>query len=322
GFLFRRRPSVGIDPSFGDERLAALRAAAREGARRWPEIRTALSGAQDPEDLTFLVEGLRSVAGLERWIGEVIAAEPDEPLPLLVSGARHVGWAWHARSGLAARYVSDEQWALFRGRLETAQEQLLAAAESAPDLAAPWYFLQITARGLRAGANRAGADVEEQRFTAACRHAPGHLAAHRERLLQLTPAWGGSREEMHGFARRSMLAAPAGSPLGELVAAAFLEEWLDRGGDPESVYMRSGQVLGALHEAADRSVRQQSFVRERDWPLTFNTFAMAFALAGDEVAARPLFRAIGDRATEMPWRYLDDRSPLVPFLEWRSRVNR
>ena len=316
-FLFRRRPSAGIDRSFGDERLAALRAAAREGAGQWPRIRAALDRAADAEDLTFLVEGLRTIAGLERWIGDVVAAEPGDAMPLLVSGARHVGWAWHARTGPAADQVSDEQWARFRGRLEIAEEQLLAAAEAASSWAAPWYFLQVTGRGLESGPEIAG-----QRFAAACRRAPGHLAAHRERLQQLSPKWGGSREGMHAFARRSMLAAPIGSPLGELVATGYLEEWLERGGDPESVFMGGGPVLRALHEAADRSVRHRAFVRRRDWPQTFNTFAMAFALAGDNAAARPLFRALGNRATEMPWRHLDPRSPLVAFLEWRSRVNR
>jgi hypothetical protein len=316
-FLLRRRRSAHIDRSFGDRRLATLRTAAREGSERWPQIRAVLAAAEDAEDLTFLLEGLQTVAGPERWIGEVVAAEPDDPLPLLVSGARHVAWAWHARTHLAADHLTDEQWSLFRGRLETAEEQLLAAAERASAGAAPWYFLQITGRGLQAGP-----EIAERRFEAARSRVPGYLAAHRERLRQLSPQWGGSCEEMHDFAGRSMRAAPAGSPLGELVATAHLEEWLDRGGDPESVFMSGGVVLRALHDAAERSVRHRAFVRHRDWPLTFNTFAMAFALAGDNAAARPLFRALGNRATEMPWRHLDPRSPLVAFLEWRSRVNR
>jgi hypothetical protein len=81
-------------------------------------------------------------------------------------------------------------------------------------------------------------------------------------------------------------------------------------------------VVAALHEAAGRSVRHPAFARRRDWPLAFNAFAMAFALAGDHRSARPLFRALGNRATTMPWQYLDGRSPLVPFLAWRARVAR
>lgn len=316
-FLLRRKRVYAIDLSYGDARLAAIRQAAREGIEKWPLIRGHLAAAADGEDLTFLLEGLQSVAGVERWIGDVIAAEPGDALPVLVSGARHIGWAWHARTGFEAKYVSEEQWKLFRARLATAEEHLLEVAEREPSWAAPWYFLQISGRGLQVGP-----DVAERRFAATCRRAPGHVAAHRQHLQQLCPKWGGSRARMHAFARDSMMAAPAGSPMGQLVAQAHLEEWLDLGGDPESPYLSGDEVVRALNEGAARSVYHREFVRHRDWPLAFNTFAMTFALAGDVRLARPLFQVLGDRATEMPWEYLDGQSPLVPFLAWRARVNR
>ncbi|MFJ1586494.1 hypothetical protein ACIOC1_24630 [Streptomyces sp. NPDC088197] len=316
-FLLRRKRVPGIDLSYGDARLAEIRAAAREGVEQWPLIRARLAAATDGEDLTFLLEGVQSVAGVERWIGDVIAAEPDDALPLLVSGARHVAWAWHARTGFAARYVSDEQWELFRTRLTVAEDHLLEAAEREPTWAAPWYFLQITGRGLGVGS-----DVAERRFAATCRRSPGHVAAHRQHVQQLCPKWGGSWARTHAFARESMLAAPAGSPMGHLVAQAHLEEWLALGGDAESPYLADADVVRAVNEAAARSVYHPDFVRRRDWPLAFNTFAMTFALAGDLRLARPLFQVLGDRATEMPWIYLDGQSPLVPFLAWRARADR
>ncbi|MCL2732247.1 MAG: hypothetical protein FWE15_19750 [Actinomycetia bacterium] len=316
-FLFRRRAPAVIDPSFGDPRLAAIRAAALEGAGRWPLIRGHLRAATgDAEDLTFLVAGLHTVAGVERWIGEVAAAEPGDPLPLLVSGARHVGWARHARPPLSGGQVSQERQEVFRARLEIAEEQLLAAAEAAPHWATPWYFLQVSGRGLGAGA-----EIAERRFEAVRSRSPFDAAGHRERLRQLLPEWGGTHEEARDFARRSTLAAPAGSPLGELVATTCLEGWRERGADPDSVFMTRPEVLRDLHEAADRSVRHQDFVRRRDWTLSFNTFAMAFVLSGDHASARRMFAVLGRQATEFPWQYLDDRSPLVPFLEWRARVS-
>jgi hypothetical protein len=316
--LLRRRRVPAIDLSFGDRRLAAIRAAARAGgADNWPVIREELAAAEDGEELTFLVEGLRTVAGVERWIGPVIEAAPEDPLPLLVSGARHVEWAWHARTRAAARYVSEAQHELFRARLETAEEHLFEVVERMPASAAPWYFLQGSGRGLQVGP-----EVAERRFEATCGRAPGHLGAHRQQLQHLCPKWGGSRDRIHAFAREAMLAAPEGSPLGELVAMAYLEEWLDIGGDPESTFMSRPQVVDALHEAAGRSVYHPAFVRRRDWALSFNTFAMALALAGDHRTARPLFKTLGNRATETPWSYLDGRSPLVPFLAWRARVER
>lgn len=316
-FLLRRKRVYAVDFSYGDPRLAAIRTAAREGAGKWPVIRGHLAAAEDGEDLTFLVEGLSTVPGVERWIGEVIAAEPGDALPLLVSGARHVEWAWHARTRFDARYVSEEQWKLFRARLEIAEEQLFEVVEREPPWAAPWYFLQICGRGLQVGP-----EVAERRFEATCRRAPGHVAAHRQHLQQLAEKWGGSHERMQGFARGAMLGAPGGSPLGELVAMACLEEWLAIGGDPESAYLGSERVVRLLHEAAGRSVFHPGFVQRRDWALGFNAFAMAFALGGEYPAARGLFRVLGDRGTEVPWRYLDGRSPMVPFLAWRGRVNR
>src|SRR5882757_6799976 len=87
-YLLRRRAAPVIDPSYGDARLAGIRTAAGSGgAEAWPGIRAELAAA-DGEELTFLVAGLRHVPGVERWIGEVVAAEPGDPLALLVAGAR------------------------------------------------------------------------------------------------------------------------------------------------------------------------------------------------------------------------------------------
>ncbi|WP_225851194.1 hypothetical protein [Streptomyces sp. HPF1205] len=317
-YLLRRRPVPAIDPSYGDHRLAAVRAAAKEGgAGNWPGIRAHLAAAEDGEDLTFLVEGLGTVAGVERWIGDVAAADPRDALPLLVSGARHIAWAWHARPRLPVEQASAGQWKLFRTRLAVAEEHLFEAAAREPSWAAPWYFLQVSGRGSEAGEEAAG-----RRFEEVLRRAPGHLAAYRERLREHSRAGGGAQEPMHAFAREAMLAAPPGSPLGQLVALAHLEEWRETGADPDSVLMSRPHVVTALREAASRSVLHPAFVRRRDWALGFNAFAMAFALAGEYPAAHTVFRALGDRPTEVPWTYLDERSPLVPFYAWRDRVSR
>jgi hypothetical protein len=294
-FLWQRKAAAGIDASFGDPRRAAVRAAAREGARAWPGIRAALAEAADDEDLTFLVQGLESVPGVERWAGQVLDDAPGDPLALLVCGAR-----------LARAAPGD-----------TARTRLSEAAACRPTWAAPWYFLQVNSLGLGEGP-----DAAAPLFHEVCGRAPGHTAAHRLYLQQLCAKSGGSHARMHAFAREAMLAAPAGSPLGGLVAMAHLEEWLALGGDPESLHLTGPPVLHALREAAARSVDHPSFVRRRDWTLEVNAFAMAFALAGDHRSARPQFRVLGARATEVPWRYLDERSPLVAFRAWRSRVNR
>ncbi len=395
-YLLRRRRSAAIDASYGDRRLAEIRAAATAasgaagaagaGARRagakgprggrgsaaglgadaWPGIRAVLAAAEDDEDLAFLVRGLQSVPDVERWIGDAVVADPDDPLALLVSGARLL-----ARSGYAGvrrpPQVSGQQAEVARVRLENAEEQLFEVAEREPEWAAPWYFLMASAgAGTRSGAAVGAQKTAARRFAAVVRRVPGHAAAHRLRLAQLSPAWSAagqvastdvtderpaqapdapdaangsdvpdasadsSRDEqgagdpyrrMHAFARRSMLDAPEGSRLGELVALAHLEQWRDLGADPDSPYLTGEAVVTALREAAVRSVLHPAFERRADWALAANAFAMAFALAGDHVPARTLFGLLGPhRATESPWHLLDERSPLLAHRTWRARV--
>nr|WSX77282.1 hypothetical protein OH826_27625 [Streptomyces sp. NBC_00899] len=305
-----------IDRSFGDQRLARMQDAALQGgAERWAAVRAPLAAARGPEDLTFLVEGLQEVSGVERWTADVLAEHPDDTLALLVSGARHAGWAWQARGESLASGVPASQWNLFQERLKVAEEQLLEVAEREPDWAAPWYFLLACGRG-----TQVGPEVAESRFEEVCRRAPGHVAAHSQRLQQLCRKWGGSHEQMFAFAREAARRAPDGSGLGQLVATAHLEVWADSGGGENSTVLRDPAVVRELHAAAALSVHHPAFVRERDWAVGVNTFAMAFALAGEDAAARVMFRSVGKRVTRTPWRYLNAQSPVAPFLLWRDRV--
>ncbi|MCZ4120975.1 hypothetical protein [Streptomyces sp. H39-S7] len=305
------RPWARLDPAFGDAGLRALRAAAK--AADWPAMSEQLSAVTDGQDLTWLLANVSEVAGIEKWIPAVVAAEPDAPLPRLVSGARHVIWAWEARSAMRAVHVSREQFQLFHERLRVAEELLYEVAEREPEWVAPWHFLLMAGRGLEVGP-----EISALRFEAATRRYPGHLGSHQQRLQQLCPKWSGSREQLHAFARDSMLAAPEGSPLGELVAAAHLEDWLDSRDDSTVDRLRSHGVIEQLHEAADRSVRHRDYTRPREWARGFNTFAMAFALAGEKAAAAEMFRSVGGTVTQFPWMYLGN--PALNFRVWRRRV--
>ncbi|QKW22542.1 hypothetical protein HUT16_28765 [Kitasatospora sp. NA04385] len=288
-----------IDPAFGDADLARLRAFVGVGS--WPAARAILDAAADQDDLTLMVEAVADVTGAEVLLGKLLAAAPDDPLLQLVQGARHVAWAWEARTAGRARNVTEEQWKLFQERLESAEEHLYRAAELDPELLGPWYFLQRSGRG--ASIDR---EAARHRFEAALRRSPGHLDSHRQRLQQLCEKWQGSHEQMHAFARASMLAAPGGSPLGELVASAHIEHWLSLPPGEDAAYMDQEHVRAQLHEAADRSVRHPDYVRGRDWPIAHNVFAMAFVLAEQPAAAHLLFAELGDRAADLPWGYWGD----------------
>ncbi|WP_263107120.1 hypothetical protein [Kitasatospora sp. DSM 101779] len=319
GRLLGRRSGGGgagpaVDPAYGDEGLRGLHA--RAAAGDWPAVRAGLDAVEDEADRTWLIAQLAETAGSETWLAAAVAAEPDDALPLLLAGARQVSWAWEARTGARAQHVSREQWQVFGERLEKAEEQLYAVAEREPGWLAPWYFLQISARGASLGP-----DVARYRFEAALRRRPDHLGSHRQRLQQLCRKWGGSHEEMHDFARTAMLAAPEGSPLGELVALAHVEHWLDLDSGDDRAYITRQAVRDQLHEAAERSVLHQAHVRGRGWRSAYNTFAMAFSLAGQPAAANLLFREIGDTVTEFPWAYLN-ADPVEAFRTCRTAAAR
>ncbi|RAJ41822.1 hypothetical protein K353_02933 [Kitasatospora sp. SolWspMP-SS2h] len=288
-----------IDPAFGDAGLTGLRAAV--GAGSWEGARSILDTAAGQDDLTLMVEAVADVTGAEVPLAAALDAAPDDPLLRLAQGARHVSWAWEARTGARAQHVGEEQWKLFHERLEIAEEHLFRAAELDPDLLGPWYFLQISGRGASLERNAAS-----HRFEAALRRSPGHVASHRQRLQQLCEKWQGSHERMHAFARDTMLAAPEGSPLGQLVARAHIEHWLSLPVEEDAAYIGQEHVRAQLHEAADRSVRHPAYVRGRDWPVAHNEFAMAFALSGQPAAAHLLLGELGDRVTELPWAYWGD----------------
>ncbi|MEU9040527.1 MULTISPECIES: hypothetical protein [unclassified Kitasatospora] len=319
GFGFgRRAPEAAargaeprLDPAFGDESLRRLLGQAEAGD--WAALRPVLAAVEDGTELTHLVGAIADVPGVEEWTGRVLAETPDDTVALLLSGARQITWAWEARTGARAKQVTEEQWKLFHERLDTAEEQLLEAAEREPSWLAPWYFLQISARGASLGP-----EVATCRFEAAVRRSPDHGGSHRQRLQQLSAKWGGSHEEMHHFARSAMLAAPEGSHLGELVALAHLEHWLDLPDGEDHAYLTSPTVLAELQEAAFRSVLHPDFTPARGWQGSFNTFAMAFSLADQRKTARLLFEALDGAVTESPWHYLSG-DPVKVFRAHRDR---
>ncbi|MFK4196211.1 hypothetical protein ACI2LO_29590, partial [Streptomyces sp. NPDC033754] len=264
-------------------------------------------------DRTSLLWAVGDVAGTERWIADMVAAEPQAPLPRLVAAVRHISWAWEARTAFRASHVSREQFQLFHDRLATAEAWLYEVAEREPDWTSPWYGLQVTGRGLEVER-----DVARRRFEATVRRDPHHLGAHQQRLQQVCAKWSGSHEEMHAFARASAFAAPGGTLLGQLVAVAHLEHWLALDSGPDSRYIRRPEVVASLGEAADHSIRHPDFVRGRGWLQVYNTFAMAFSLAGDVASARECFRATEGRVTEFPWFYLNGSDPAKAYKEYRS----
>ncbi|WP_079312089.1 hypothetical protein [Microbispora sp. GKU 823] len=283
----------------GDPGAAGLRSVLI--ARDWRSAQSFLGSVTDPDDRAFYVNVCGSVEGVQDWIDEWIAAEPDSTLPLLVKGAHGIKWAWEARGAAVAEMTSEQQFREFHRRLKVAEDCLDEVVERDPDDVAAWSFLVVSARG-----RQVGREETLRRFHAATSRHPGHVHTHSQMLQWLCAKWFGSEEEMFAFARRAVTDSPPGSPLGRLVAEAHLEKWLslDRGEDEE--YMARPDVRAELRAAADHSVRHPAYRRRPGWPEDHNLFACAFVLAGDHVAARERFEALGDLVTERPWSYLGD----------------
>ncbi|MEU3295823.1 hypothetical protein ABZ722_26120 [Streptomyces longwoodensis] len=304
----RGRGGVYRLEALGDTRVLALVQAAEAGD--WEAVK----GAAVPFDLgrehQVLAE-VCDVAGVQDWIGR--AVEEDEEhraLALLVSGARHVVWGWEARTSARAVDVSREQWRVFYERLEIAEEQLLQAAELRPQWISPWRRLLTSGRGMSLG--RA---VTRARFDAALRRDPLDLGAHMEWLSQLQPRWGGEPGRALAFARQAFDGAPEGHRLGCVVPMAHIEEWVesDRGN-----HLENAQVRQELRHAAERSILHPAYERRPGWQEDFNIFAMALSLAGEQEAARRVYRELGGAFTPWPWKYA--AQPEAMYARFRRRA--
>jgi hypothetical protein len=307
-------PALAIDKSMGDPGAARLQVWLAQ--RSWRATRDFLTAVYDPDDRAFYVSACADVDGVQEWIDEWLAAEPHSTLPLLVRGAHAVNWAWHARGGKTADHTSQDQFREFFRRLRLAENCLDEVVERDPDDTTAWAFLIRSARGRQV--DRAEA---QRRFDAVVKRRPHHRMAHEQMLQYLCKKWFGSHEEMFDFARSAATKAPAGSPLGALVATAHIERWLDLPSGDDVAYMTQPEVIADLRAAADASVRHPYFRRRPGWPALHNTFAFAFACAGDWAFAAEQFDMIGDRVTEWPWQYFRADAASA-FLELREDAYR
>jgi hypothetical protein len=317
GLFKRKRPEPGrpgpeVDPCFYDPAARRLRAALEQ--RDWPSARDFLTTVTDPDDRAFYVEICADVSGLQDWIEEWIAAERDSTLPLLVRGAHAVHWAWEARGAARAESTSTEQFQGFRKRLKLAEDCLDEVVERDPGDTTAWTFLIRSARGRQVDRTEL-----ERRWDGVVGGHPHHWEAHTQKLQYLCAKWSGSDEEMFTFAQEAAAKSPAGSPLGGLVAAAHIEKWLSLDSGENAEYITRREVRDELLAAAEHSVLHPDHRERPAWLSVPNSFAYAFALAGEPQAALRQFEVIGDRVTRLPWSYYR-RDPGAAFVRLRQHA--
>ncbi|RKR89383.1 hypothetical protein BDK92_3728 [Micromonospora pisi] len=313
--LLQRALGVHVDPCEGDPVARRLTAAAAR--RDWPAVREIFDGVTDLDDRSFYAEVVSVVPGVEKWLSAVIRDEPYDATALVLYGYRMTVLAWKARGNTGGEHVTRQGWRKFFERLRIAEEALDQVILKDPDNVTARYGMMITSRGLQFGVAET-----RRRFDEIVSRHPGHLRAHQQLLQQLCTKWGGSHAAMYAFARESMNRAPAGSPLGSLVAMAHLEYWLHTSGSTGRLdfrlntrHFRTPKVRAELREALDRSVRHPDYQRRPGWARVHNEFATALVLAGERSAAAEQFRTIGPHLTRVPWIYL---TALVPW-QWSSR---
>jgi hypothetical protein len=283
-------------------------------AADWPTVQTILRQATGHDDLSFLIGAAAGVPASEQWLPDIVRNNLDDPLPLLVQGVRHIGWAWEARTGRLAEYVDADQFALFFERLRIAEDCLQSVVRREPDNATAWASLITTARGLQLGPAES-----RRRFDQAIMAHPGHLTAHNMMLQNLCAKWSGSHEAMFDFARTAFSGAAPGSDLGVMIAYAHLERMITYDTVAEMFgYLRSAEVATELAAAADRSVRHAQYKRTRYWAVVHNTFAAVLGVSRQWRAAAYMFDVVEDTVTESPWRYFKPSDPGAFFCALRN----
>ncbi|MFI6484021.1 hypothetical protein ACIBH1_39285 [Nonomuraea sp. NPDC050663] len=274
-----------MDPTCGDRTAAQLRDAL---TRRDTHTAAALlTGVHHPDDRAFYLGICAGVDGLQEWIDEWIAAEPDSTLPLLVKGVHGVDWAWDARGGGRASETSHEQFTEFHRRLKIAEGCLDEVVERDPGDTEAWAALITAARG-----RQVEREETERRFRNVVSRHPAHRAAHESMLQYLCGKWFGSDEEMWRFARDA--------PLPHLMVDAYIETWIAHGRsalDDDETRERLREIASKVHSYEGH--------RDPGWIVVENAMALIFCIADDYASAARQFDRIGDRATDWPWFHLE-----------------
>lgn len=305
-------PTLVIDPAYGDPTTRVLIDAM--GKRDWRTAKDVFDDARDPDVRAFLMEAVSRVDGVQDWIPEWVAAEPDSTLPVLVRGCHAVHWAWEARGGKRAEYTSGEQFREFARRLKLAENLLDEVVARDPDDVTAWTWLVMTARGRQVGRAEA-----QKRFDEVVRRHPLHIVAHEQYLQFLCAKWSGSDELMFDFARKATAAAPDGSWLSEMIAIAHLEKWMSLPGGEDAEWVKQPQVREEIVAAAAKSYLHPDFRIGPGWVPRVAMFALLCEFVEAFEAAGHAHDLLGDQVSEWPWQYCGD--PVEAFLRGRAYVH-
>ncbi|MDJ1485654.1 DUF4034 domain-containing protein [Cytophagaceae bacterium YF14B1] len=254
--------------------------------------------AMTSDEKTALIEGLcmteKYTESIHAWVKE----QPDSPLAHLLIGALYTYTAWIARSGLRAKYVTEEQFKLFFERLECAYDHLSRAIDLDPHDAEPFARMIRVLMGLNQSV-----DLVYSYFNAMLERDPTHLYGHLYLLNAVSHKWLGSDEEVMSFAEQVKQRAPVGSLLHTIIPMAHIELWLTLDYEEErNRYFMQKSVQESIYQAYHQWVIGNPENSPLE-PVIHNYFCFAFYWMRDTKLAQYERNAMGQYMTFSPWGY-------------------
>ncbi len=309
-----RGPRVIPDRPWADTMLDEAVEAASRGDLR-PAAAVLADSRGDPETRSLRAEALsRTVIGASRSIEALLAHDQGNPDLWLWLGRARLEEAWELRPDVRARAVQADRLHAYRSAMEQARQPLLAAAGLAPVDPVPWECLMWLAIGL----DRPRADKDAVWYECS-RRWPTLYSGALARLITLSPGWGGTAQEMLGFARSAAGHAPEGSPLPALVPLAHFEivaagrTPMSRGGWFSFDAQR--EIVSAAGHWAERRIGG-AHPRSVE---AHNVFGAAFYLSDLRRPARGHLARTGGRFSRLPWSHLGD--PAQQYRRACARLN-
>lgn len=259
------------------------------------------------------------------WTDRWAAHCPTDPDAQLVRARSLIARAWEVRGSDWASSVRPEQWAEFHRLLHLAEQVNDLATQLAPADPTPW----VNRLQMQIGYSAPRDDVE-QTWRQLTYRDPGHQGGHVLKLTYHCRKWSGSHDEMLGFARSVVAAAPVGSPLHVLPvrAAAEWALWEEervspkRPADEIGERWRQDSAMQADLDSALSRWFHQPAARHSAWLDDANFLAYGLARTGRDADAAPVFAAIGKYMTVLPWNWWGDARADINFVRARRRARR
>lgn len=301
-----------IDLAWSDPELdAALFALDAGDPRPALALVGATVGSTDRHELVVGVLG--EALSHRRELVAVVGGEgADDPDRLLLWGAALFHAAADARGADVVERTSHAQFASMSDLLRQTRSTLRRVLEVRPDDTSAHMLLMCCAQA-------ESYEADEVHALYAAREAAGPLALPTvlTRVATLAPRWHGSTADMLGYARSVVAGCGDGDPLLAAIAAAHVEDWVERGFWRSLAFGFRPKWRGEVDAASDRllagAVEHPSSLRAHQ------VFGFLYSIADQDDRVREHLRRGGTRVAPWPWGYRSE-DPAADFAEQRSKV--